>query len=115
MVQAKSKISNNIDAGAQGLFIQDGNFDLHTLSRYPDRIYLRSIDNIPIENATYILNISDHRSRRRSLSDKNGQNESHSSDRSHIDTHMDNLSANLLTIDQETDSNKIRKRKTLKD
>ncbi|CAF1343050.1 unnamed protein product [Adineta ricciae] len=60
MVQAKSKISNNIDAGAQGLFIQDGNFDLHTLSRYPDRIYLRSIDNIPIENATYILNISDH-------------------------------------------------------
>ncbi|CAF1671090.1 unnamed protein product, partial [Adineta ricciae] len=49
----------DIDARAQGLFIQDGNFDLHTLSRYPDRIYLRSIDKIPIENAIYILNISD--------------------------------------------------------
>ncbi|UJR10248.1 hypothetical protein I4U23_014459 [Adineta vaga] len=49
----------NIDVRAEGLFIQDENFESHTLSRYPDRIYLRSIHSIPIEPANYILNISD--------------------------------------------------------
>ncbi|CAF1477656.1 unnamed protein product [Rotaria sp. Silwood1] len=52
----------DVDELAVGLFVVDKNNLKHSLAKYPDRIYLHVVDNVPIEEARYILNISYGRS-----------------------------------------------------
>ncbi|UJR26417.1 hypothetical protein I4U23_007749 [Adineta vaga] len=84
------------DPRAEGLFV----YIRFRLSRYPDRIYLRSIDNAAITEAHYVLNVINDRSDWEDQLDEIKDNKSDNFSHVNTDIHVDDF-PDILSIVEE--------------